>query len=141
MYYLSILPSKYSIIEENANILEPFIKLIYSENKITPDEFFQIYWSSTEISIILPTRLTDFFQTEKVLNNYLAFRCDTENPGLEEIGVLAGITKLFKQYQISLLIISTFNYNYILFPDDFYQTFLKLLHENTDKITYLENYV
>ena len=89
-----------------------------------------------EISLIIRN---DIFEEEfghievsGSVSDYRAITVNTVNPGLNETGVLASITKKLADAEVSILTFSTYNYNFILYPQDDHEKMLGLIEKDED---------
>ena len=135
MFYLTVLPNSYSLLNgKNLNSsLEPILRILYAK-KTDPTEFVHFHFSNDEVSIIVPTKYVDYFTNKYCTEPYKALRVEMENPGLEEPGILADITALFKKYNIPILSTSTYCYNYIFVPITDSKTIEIMISENKEKL-------
>lgn len=135
MYFITQLKHSYIILSENSikDCLEPVLRTLFS---FSSDELIDLHLSENEISIIVPYRYKDNFDTIYETENYYALRIETDNPGRDECGILSDITTLFKKYEIPILSTSTYNYNYIFILTMFQKNFEQLINENIDIITF-----
>lgn len=63
---------------------------------------------------------------------YQCLEITTENPGLNEPGMLAEISEIFAKYKIPILCNSTFYCNYISYPVNSYDNLMKMIKENKE---------
>ncbi len=139
MYYITLLPGDYVLLDEDSlkSSLEPILRTLFAAKQITdsqeePTEFIHFHLSTSEVSIIIPHRYLHHFNSSRITAPYRALRVDTNNPGLEESGILATITMLFKKYSLSILSVSTYRYNYIFVQTSDIPTFDKMMSENSN---------
>lgn len=127
MYYLTVLRGRYRLLDQKSlkTSLESILRVLFmitdTHNTATSieDSFMQLHFAKDEISIIIPEKYLDYFKDEcQYTSSYVSLRMDTDDPGLEESGILAVITNTFKQYEIPILSVSTYRYNYIYIPSD-----------------------
>lgn len=104
------------------------------------DGLLSFTMSPDEISLII----TDELYQKKFSNEinqsclYYAATIDTVNPGLNDYGILAELSKIFADRKIPILCFSTYNLNYILYPDEYHSNLLELIN-NTKQITLYHN--
>lgn len=67
---------------------------------------------------------------------YISILFNTEGL-LTETGVLASLTQMFSDHDISILSISTYGYNYILFPVEDHDKFLNMVRKHDKTINYI----
>lgn len=115
MYYLTILEGEYLLADGQSigTVLEPLMRIIYSGNFT---QLVHFHLSEDEVSIIFPIQYAKDFKDIFYTPPYKGIRVETDNPGLEESGILARLTAIFQEYDISILSISTYRYNYIFVP-------------------------
>lgn len=133
MYYITMLPDSYILLDGGTLqfSLEPILRVLYA-NRGNNTEFVHFHLSSDEASIIIPSRFQSYFGDKPCTSPYIALQIDTDTPGLEEPGILADITALFKRYGISILSESTYRYNYIFVPQHQSEMITKMVAENKD---------
>jgi len=131
MYYITMLSGDYVLLDGKSirSSLEPLLRIIYSLDS-DANELVEFHISTDEVSIIIPTRYTKYFNGEFYTEPYKALKVETDNPGLEEPGILAGVTGIFKQYEIPILSVSTYSYNYIFVPSVNSSTVSQIASEN-----------
>ena len=133
MFNITILPNEYNLItiDKNSSFVEPFLKIIFCKDFTIMDELLDFHISQHEISIIVPHRYKDLFKQCGSTGTYTAIRVDTDNPGLEEAGIIANLTSVIKTYNITILAISTFKCNYIFIPSVEMHVFHKMISEQS----------
>ena len=135
--YFTLLPENYVLLDEDSldSCLVPILKTLFIKNNSNNDDtFIQLHLSSDEVSIILPEKNLANFTSIRYTPPYRAIRVDTANPGLEEAGILAEVTALFKSAAISILSVSTFRYNYIFIQTTDLPAFIQLINKNKDTV-------
>ena len=89
--------------------------------------FMSINVNSDEQSVILKSDLCDGITPLSINSTiYRLMKVDQDSPGIDEYGVLSELTKKLAHHQIPVLIISSFNNNYVLYPDELHPTILKM---------------
>ena len=126
---LAILPDKFTILKADdlCDILQPLL-LVILEN----GNFISFTKSEKELSLVVSANDFDkFFDSDKVykLDYYIGLTFDT-NGLIDQAGILSRLTRLFAEWNISILCISTFDYNYILLPENDFDKFTKMCREN-----------
>ena len=120
-YYLSRLPGSFNLISTKRKDL--LLKTIL--NCLLSDGLFSITQEPDGSCSILLQQFRDGDDFKRVLvsgesylcpERYRAFQINTENPGLDEPGMLAEITGFLGKYEIPILCLSTFNCNYLYYP-------------------------
>lgn len=48
--------------------------------------------------------------------------CSSNESGINEVGILAELTKRLMRYKIPILVVSSFNNNYVLYPEEYQST-------------------
>lgn len=85
--------------------------------------------NSDEQSIVMRTDLCkDIITIANISTIYKLIKVDvySNNGGIDEYGVLSELTKKFAHHQIPILVISSFNNNYVLYPLDKHIDVLKM---------------
>lgn len=101
--------------------------------------FMSINVNSDEHSIIMRTDLCNNIVPLSVNSTiYRLIKVDICSPGggISEYGLLSELTKKFAYKQIPILVISSFNNNYVLYPDELHQDVLKLCESSDFEITH-----
>jgi hypothetical protein len=92
--------------------------------------FMSINVSHEERSIIMRTDLcTNIVSIATNSTIYKLIKvdaCTSINGGIDQYGVLSELTKKFAQSKIPILVVSSFNDNYILYPIELHSNVLKL---------------
>ena len=123
MYYLSKLPGVFYLI--SAKNQDKTIKLIM-QCALSKNSLFSITRETDGTTSIL-FRPQDQIEFEEILNSkssdvlispdrYYCFRLDTENPAINEAGMLANVTTFLANSHIPILCLSTYNCNYVYYP-------------------------
>jgi hypothetical protein len=63
---------------------------------------------------------------------YKLIQLNTLSPGLEESGILFAFSKKMTERKIPFLCLSTFNLNYILYPEHFHQQVVEMTENDPD---------
>ncbi len=110
---LKILETDYSIVKLNNNFKNrEFIINLQCYEK----SFFSITYTDDEISLIIEESklgLFDITEIEKINNDYILMKVD-EILDFSLIGIIYDISKILKDLQISIFVISTYNTDYIM---------------------------
>jgi len=121
MYYLSKLPGVFFLI--SAKDQDKILKLIL-QCALSKESLFSITRETDGATSIL-FRLQDQTQFEEIIDTldivispdrYHCFQLETENPALNEAGMLSKVTTFLASHQIPILCLSTFNCNYVYYP-------------------------
>lgn len=121
MYYLSKLSGVFFLISarDQDKILKVILQCILSKNSL-----FSIT-RETDGATSLLFRPQDQTQFEEIIDTldviispdrYYCYQLDTENPALNETGMLSKVTTFLAEHQIPILCLSTFNCNYVYYP-------------------------
>jgi len=134
MFTVCILSNTYSLVSAStkSNCIDSVLKILYSNDFAETDELVDFHFSQKEISILVPKRFLNLFQNFSYTEEYIAIRIDTDNPGLEEPGIIATLTGIIKEYNITILATSTFMCNYIFIPKSELLLFNKMLAEKQE---------
>jgi hypothetical protein len=79
--------------------------------------------NSDEKSILMRTDLCNNISTTSVNNtiyNLVKMDVYSDNGGIDEYGILSILTKKFANNKIPILVISSFNNNYVLYPSEYH---------------------
>ena len=146
--YLEALEGRYVLVkvEKVELMLRPLLLVLLSSAPSGEDAapssegVFSLTMDEKEVSMILTESMferhfsslsthDDHTPVMSVSDRYSIIRVDTENPGLNQHGILARITEVFAQYSISVFCLSTFSANYILIPssDDVNERFRAMI--------------
>lgn len=121
------------------NLNEVFMSLV---NEIInhKEGLLSFTMSPDEISLIITDELYQKKFRDKLEQGclYYAATIDTVNPGLNDYGILAELSKIFADKKIPILCFSTYNLNYILYPDEYHSNLLELI-DKTKQITLFNN--
>lgn len=74
--------------------------------------------------------------TEGYILEEIEYKCvqvSTEFPGIQEVGMLAEVTKFFSDLKIPILCISTYDGNHIYYPQDHQEAFREAVLIKNDK--------
>lgn len=103
------------------------IQIVLSKQK----GFMSININDDEQSIVMRMDLCgDITKLSTTSTVYRLMKIDvySSNPGngLDEYGVLSELTKKFAHYKIPILVVSSFNNNYVLYPTELHDSVLKM---------------
>jgi len=131
MFTITILPNSYTLVYAKSKkiCIDPILRILYSNDFAETDELVDFHFSQTEVSMIIPIRFLPLFKDFSHIDEHTAIRVDTDNPGLEEPGIIASLTSVIKDYGITILATSTFMCNYIFIPTKEIPIFNKMVSE------------
>ena len=130
-YYLTKLTGKYYLVSspKKENILTIILKTLLSNSlfSITQEP-------DGSCSLFIEEELKNNIQDEigYFTEPYYSLEITTENPGLNEAGMLAEISDIFAKYKIPILCNSTYYCNYISYPIDSHDNLIKMVNENNE---------
>jgi hypothetical protein len=114
--YLSDIDKKYVLIkaEKSSDILLGIITTLIN---FKSEELISVCFTPNEISLIVSTSTYKkyFDGNYYVSNEYYAIAIDSASGDIDTPGILAKVTQIFAEYKISILCISTYCNNFILF--------------------------
>lgn len=140
MYYLSKLPGIFILI--SARDQDKILKLIL-ECTLSKNSLFSITRETDGTTSVL-LRPQDEIQFDQIVKSpeirmssdrYHCFQLDTEDPGLNEAGMLAKVTTFLADHQIPILCLSTFNCNYIYYPIDYTEKMIEAIKSDPENYT------
>jgi len=112
--------------ESTKEVLIPLLKNILDFG----DGLLSFSQSKEEISLIIRA---DKVQSDWIVGQpYKLIQLNTLSPGLEESGVLFAFSQKMTDRKIPFLCLSTYNLNYILYPEDCHEKIVEMAENDPD---------
>lgn len=132
-YDLDQVPGEYYLVKSN-KLDEIYYAL--TQCLIHEKDLISLSRNENEVSLIVEKHAFNAYCSN--FNHIGPYRCLLFHTTgcLNESGILAQLTRQFTHYDISILCVSTYAYNYILYPETDHVNFQKMIMENVSNINF-----